>query len=108
MAVTITNSISSSDAIRLKSIQISNWNFGSHPQQYISTITYGGIQIYTGKSAQTSPVTFSSPYSGNVVLYPGETKTLIFSFNKNYVKTNTELINITFAEYGCSVLIAGD
>jgi uncharacterized repeat protein (TIGR01451 family) len=109
MLVNITNNLTSSDFITLKSIQLSNWNFSSHAQQFLSSITFGGVQIYVGSEAnRVSPLTISAPFSGNVTLTPGETKSLLFTFNRNYSKTNNELITITFAEYGCATLIAGD
>jgi uncharacterized repeat protein (TIGR01451 family) len=109
MAISITNSISTSDAINIKSIKLSNWNYSSHPQQFVSSISLGGIQIYNGTNAnRLNPVTFSAPFFGTVTIFPGETKTLLFAFNKNYVKTNNELIQITFAEFGCSILSSGN
>jgi len=109
MSVDITNAITSSDTIKIKSIKLENWNFNSNPQQYLVSISLGGFQIYSGSSAnRVSPLTISAPFSGSVTLAPGETKTLLFTFNKNYSKTNNELITITFAESGCSPLIVGD
>jgi uncharacterized repeat protein (TIGR01451 family) len=109
MAVDITNGISSSDSITLNSIQLSNWNFNTPGDQYISSLVFGGVQIYTGSSANAvNPFSISAPFSGNVTIAPGQTKSLIFAFNKNYNDNGNELITITFAEYGCTTVVAGD
>jgi hypothetical protein len=50
------------------------------------------------------PFTVSAPFSGSVTLNPGQTKILLFSFDKNYSKTNNEKIEITFVESGCPIL----
>lgn len=109
MLVDITNNLTSSDFTTLKSIQLPSWNFNSPAQQYLSSITFGGVRIYVGSDAnRISPLTISAPFSGDVTLTPGQTKSLLFTFNSKYSKTNNELIIITFAEYGCTTLIAGD
>jgi hypothetical protein len=108
MAVDITNSISTSDSITLKSIQLANWNFGSPGGQYLSSIVLGSVQIYSGSAANAVDPFAISTFSGTATIAPGQTKTLVFAFSKNYHDTGDELITITFAEYGCATLIAGD
>jgi hypothetical protein len=105
LQMSVISDAATSAAINLQSITLSNWNFSSHADQYITSITFGGTQIYTGSSAnRVDPFTTSAPFSGSVTLNPGQTKILLFTFNKNYNETDSERLQITFVEAGCPTL----
>lgn len=104
MSMNVISDAATSTTINIKQIEVKNWNYSTNGQQYISAVSFGGVQIITGNNTQRiDPLTYTS-FSGNVSLAPGQTKTLIFTFNKNYTPTNNEIIKITFVEPGCSVL----
>jgi hypothetical protein len=104
MTMNVISDAATSATINIKQIEVKNWNYSSNSQQYISKITFGGVQIITGNNTQRlDPIIYTS-FSGNVSLNPGQTKALVFTFNKNYTKTGNEIIKISFVEPGCPVL----
>lgn len=104
MYMSVINDSATSATISISQLQVRNWNFQSNSQQYISAIFFGGTQIITGNNTQRiDPITYTS-FTGGVSLAPGQTKVLMFEFNKNYTETGNEIIKITFAESGCPVL----
>ena len=109
MQMSVISDGATSGTITIKNIEVRNWNYSSNSQQYISAIFFGGVQIWSGADTQRiDPLTLPSPssasFTGNVTLTPGQTKVLLFEFNKNYTETGNEIIKITFAEAGCPVL----
>jgi hypothetical protein len=109
MQMSVINDAATSSTLHIQSIKLSNWsmtpNTPVNNNQYITSITFGGVQIYTGSSAnRVNPFITSAPFSGNVTLNPGQTKTLLFTFNRNYNETNSEIIEITFVEAACPIL----
>ena len=109
MQMSVISDGATSGTITIKNIEVKNWNYSSNSQQYISAIFFGGVQIWSGADTQRiDPLTLPSPssasFTGNVTLTPGQTKVLLFEFNKNYTETGNEIIKITFAEAGCPVL----
>lgn len=76
------------------------YNFDSNPNQHITQLTLGGITIWSGASAHSSPVSFNT-FSGNVTVSAGSNKILNVSFNKGYVVNSTERILVYFAESAC-------
>ena len=108
-----------STTIHIKNIEIRNWNYQSNAQQYISAVylePVGGAltnKIWTGANTQridplTLPYPSSASFTGNVSIAPGQTRELVFTFNKNYAETGNEYIWVTFAEAGCPVLKSED
>lgn len=104
MYMSVINDSATTATIHIKQLEVRNWNYSSPNGQMISKVFFGGVQIITGNNTQlTDPVIYTS-FTGDVSLAPGQTKILMFEFNKNYAETNNEVIKVTFAETGCPLL----
>jgi hypothetical protein len=105
MSINLINDSATGGTIHISRIEVHHWNYSSHSSQFIKTISLGGITIYEGSIAQrVDPMYYTGPFIGDVSIPPGTTKTLLFTFNKNYTPTGNELIKVTFSEVGCPVL----
>lgn len=106
MAMDVISDAGTGGTIQISNIELLNWNYTSSSSQYVSSISFGGVQIATGNSSQRiDPVSYGAPYSGDVSLTPGSTKTLLIVFNRNYnAPTGNEIIKITFTNSSCAVL----
>jgi uncharacterized repeat protein (TIGR01451 family) len=96
---------SASSTITISQIQI--YYNATHPSdQFIFTISYGGVTVWAGGSSG-SPGVFTA-FSGDVTLAAGSNKQISLLFHDNYIVDGSERILINFAEPGCPTLDSTD
>ena len=107
LQMNVINDSATAATINLQSITLKNWGNSSPGGQSITSISFGGIQIYAG-NASNATFTTSAPFSNPATLAPGQTKALIFTFSKNYKDTGNEVVEISFVQSSCPKLVSSD